>query len=279
MADIPGTHKDAVVIGGKLTLILPAMNEVGNLERVVGRSIEVLNEQVPDWEIVIVNDGSTDGTADLANELATRDARIRVVHHPHNRGYGSAWRTGFGEARGEYLMCMDSDGQFDLADISLLLPYVNHYDIVAGYRIDRQDPPHRKLNAAIFHLAVRALFNVPLRDLDCGFKIFRAELIHSLRLRSPGALINLEIQTLARQRGATVIEVGVNHYPRQAGVPSGARLSVILQAMGEILVLRARLWRRAVRNHRLISLVASLAAGLTVGGALLRRLRRGKRVI
>lgn len=276
---MPETNDDPIVIEDKLTLILPAMNEEGNLERVVGRSIEVLNEQVPDWEIVIVDDGSTDSTPELADQLAERDSRIRAVHHPYNRGYGSAWRSGFAAARGEYLMCMDSDGQFDLGDISLLLPYINHYDIVAGYRIDRQDPPHRKLNAAIFHMAVKALFSVPLRDLDCGFKIFRAELIHSLRLCSPGALINLEIQTLARQRGATVIEVGVNHYPRRAGTPSGARLSVILQAMSEILVLRARLWRETIRSHKALSLATSLAAGMTVAGAVFRRLRRGKRVI
>ncbi len=119
---MPETNDDPIVIEGKLTLILPAMNEEGNLERVVGRSIEVLNEQVPDWEIVIVDDGSTDSTPELADQLAERDSRIRAVHHPHNRGYGSAWRSGFAAARGEYLMCMDSDGQFDLGDISLLLP-------------------------------------------------------------------------------------------------------------------------------------------------------------
>ncbi len=231
------------IVAGKLSLVLPARNEEGNLERVVGRSIEVLNEHVPDWEIVIVVNGSTDRTPEIADELAEREPRVRVLHRPDEKGYGLAWRTGFAEVRGEYIMCMDSDGQFDLGDITLLLPYINHYDIVAGYRIERQDPPHRKLNAALFHLAVRALFRVPLRDLDCGFKIFRAELIHSLPLRSPGALINLEIQSFARLRDASVIEVGVNHYPRRAGEPTGAKPSVVLQAMGEMLVLRLRVWR------------------------------------
>ncbi|MEJ7652268.1 MAG: glycosyltransferase family 2 protein [Chloroflexia bacterium] len=98
---------------------------------------------------------------------------MSAVHHPHNQGYGSAWRSGFAAASGEYIMCMDSDGQFDLGDITKLLPYVNHCDIVAGYRLERKDPPHRKLNAMIFHLAVRVMFNVKLHDLDCAFKIFR----------------------------------------------------------------------------------------------------------
>ena len=263
-----------IVVEGKLSLILPARDEGGNLERVVGRSIEVLNDTVPDWEIVIVDDGSTDRTPEIADALAERDARIRTVHHPRNRGYGAAWRSGFGEARGEYLMCMDADGQFDLGDITKLLPYINSCDIVAGYRIERRDPPHRKLNAAIFHLAVRLLFNIPLRDLDCGFKIFRAGLIHALDLRSPGALINLEIFTLARQRGAESIEVGVNHYPRRAGEPTGAKLSVVLQAMGEILRLRLRVWRVGLTPREALGLLAVVAASASLALTLARRLRR-----
>ncbi len=167
----------------------------------------------------------------MAEALAHQHPHVHVVHHAHNRGYGAAWRTGFAHAQGTYLMCMDADGQFDLGDIALLLPYVNQYDVVAGYRIDRQDPAHRKLNTAIFHLASRLVFGIQLRDLDCGFKIFRAELIHSLPWRSPGALINLEIVSYARLRKAQIQEVGVHHYPRTAGSATGARLSIVIQAM------------------------------------------------
>ncbi|MDQ3856034.1 MAG: glycosyltransferase family 2 protein [Chloroflexota bacterium] len=262
------------IIEGKLSLILPALNEAPNLERVVGHSIEVLNEQMPDWEIIVVNDGSTDETGEIADQLSARDPRVRVVHHLCNRGYGAAWRSGFGAARGEYLMCMDSDGQFDLADISQLLPYVNHYDIVAGYRIERQDPAHRKVNAKIFHAAARVLFGISMRDLDCAFKIFRASLIHSLPLQSPGALINLEIFTFAAPRQARVMEVGVHHYPRQAGQPSGAKLSVVLQAMREILVLRLRVWQEGFQPVRAVQMALATGAGVTVITAAFRRLRR-----
>lgn len=263
-----------VMIEGKLSLILPAHNEAGNLERVVGSCIGVLNESIPDWEMIVVDDGSTDATPEIADGLAARDTRIRVAHHPQNRGYGSAWRSGFAEARGAYLMCMDSDGQFDLNDISLLLPYVNHYDIVAGYRTERQDPPHRKLNAAIFHLAARILFGIHLRDLDCAFKIFSAGLIHSLPLSSPGALINLEIFALAGLKRASVVEVGVHHYPRQAGEPTGAKLSVVLQAMMEIFVLRLRVWREGFRPAVAVRSAVFVGAGITLMSALVRRLRR-----
>ena len=234
-------------IDGKLSLILPAYNEEGNLGQVVHHSIAVLETYLSDWEIIIVDDGSADATGQLAEALASRDARVRVVHHPYNRGYGASWRTGFANAQGDYLMCMDADGQFDLADIAQLLPYVKQYDIVTGFRIDRKDPPHRKLNAAIFHLATRFLFGIQLRDLDCGFKIFRASLIRSLPLRSPGALINLEIFSYARLRAARVREVGVHHYPRKSGSPTGARPSVVIQAMLELWLLRLRVLREALR--------------------------------
>jgi glycosyltransferase involved in cell wall biosynthesis len=235
-------RKATMSIDGKLSLILPAYNEAGNLDSVVRHSIGVLDNYLSDWEIIIVNDGSTDETGPMAEALADQDGHIRVVHHLRNRGYGTAWRTGFAQAQGTYLICIDADGQFDLADIALLLPYVNHYDIVAGYRIDRKDPAHRKLNAAIFHLATKLLFKICLRDLDCGFKIFRAELIHSLPLRSPGALINLEIVSYARLRKAKIQEVGVHHYPRRAGSATGARPSVVIQAMLELWLLRLRIW-------------------------------------
>ncbi len=262
------------IIEGRLSLILPAHNEQDNLERVVGHCVEVLDRVLPDWEIVVVDDGSRDETPRIADRLAETDPRIRVVHHPCNLGYGSAWRSGFAAARGEFLMCMDSDGQFDIEDITRLLPYVNRYDIVAGYRMERRDPVHRKVNTAIFALAVRLLFHVPLRDLDCAFKIFRARLIHSLPLTETGALINLEIFTLARQRGASYIEVGVNHYPRLAGEPTGAKLSVILRAMVRFLILRVRLWRYSLCSTDGLRFLGGLATGLALASAAQRLLRR-----
>ncbi len=259
-------------IDGKLSLILPAYNEAGNLDRVVRHSIGVLDNYVSDWEIIIVNDGSTDETGLMAEALAGQGRHIRVVHHLCNRGYGPAWRTGFAHAQGKYLMCMDADGQFDLADIALLLPYVNHYDVVAGYRIDRQDPPHRKLNAALFRLASRLVFGIHLRDLDCGFKIFRAGLIRSLPLRSPGALINLEIFSYARLRKAKIREVGVHHYLRRAGSATGARSSVVIQAMLELWLLRLRIWWETTRTWGVLRLLRGRGSGATASTARARRL-------
>lgn len=228
----------------------------------------MLDATLPDWEIIVVDDGSRDGTFLLAQAYSYTDCRIRVVQHSANQGYGAAWRSGFATAVGEYIMCMDSDGQFDLSDITRLLPYVNHSDAVVGYRIDRQDPLYRKVNTAIFHWAVRVMFGVKLRDLDCAFKIFHGKFIHALPLRSSGALINLEIFSFARRKNATVVEVGVRHYPRLAGEPTGAKPAVVLRAMFEILWLRYRVWRCELIHPGTLRVILPIGVGVALAGAL-----------
>ena len=137
-------------------------------------------------------------------------------------------------------MFMDSDRQFDINDIHLLTPYAEDYDIVAGYRIKRNDPAHRLLNARIFGTAVKLLFDIQVRDIDCAFKIMHAEVLKGINLESPGALINTEILAKAKVQGCNLTQVGVNHYPRLAGEQSGANLKVVLRAFFEML----RLWWR-----------------------------------
>lgn len=228
------------MICGKLSLVLPAHNEEKNLPPVVHRALTVLPDLVESFEIVIVNDGSKDGTGPLIDRLAAEHPEVIAVHHEVNRGYGSALTSGFNAATGDYLMFMDADQQFDSADLSYLAPFVGQYDIVAGYRIKRQDPAYRILYARIFKYAVRILFGVRLRDIDCAFKVFRADLLRSIDLVSPGALINTEIMAKATRAGATAVEIGVNHYPRPTGESSGGSPRVVFRAMLETL----RLWRR-----------------------------------
>jgi glycosyltransferase involved in cell wall biosynthesis len=229
------------MIDGKLSLILPAHNEEANLRPVVERALEVLPQQCRDWEIIVVDDGSRDATAEIAAALADANpGRVRVVTHPRNRGYGAALTSGFAAAAGDYLMFMDADRQFDIADLARLAPFVGVYDIVAGYRIKRNDPWHRFAIGYTFNAIVTVLFGVNLRDIDCGFKVFRASLLRGMELESPGALINTEIHAKANRQGATLVEVGVNHYPRTVGEQSGASTRVIVRAMGETL----KLWWR-----------------------------------
>jgi len=227
-----------------LSLVLPAHNEAENIEAVVTRANELLPKVTRHHEIIVVDDGSQDATAEIVDRLAAADARVRVVHHGDNRGYGAALTSGFRTATGDSIMFMDADRQFDIADINALLPYVPFYDIVAGYRIQRRDPLYRRLYGKLFGLCVTLLFGIRMRDTDCAFKIYRAELLRDMPLTSPGALINTEMIARSKRRGATVVQVGVHHYPREAGESSGGSPRVVFRALGET----ARLWLRLRRE-------------------------------
>jgi len=234
------------MLKASLSVVLPAHNEEANIEAVVRDCLAKLPAMAEDFEIVVVDDGSRDATPQIIDRLAREDPRVVALHHPVNRGYGDALMTGFAHTRGDYVMFMDSDRQFDIADLERLLPYMGRYDIVAGYRIRRRDPPLRLLYARIFNLAVRLFFGLRLRDVDCAFKVFRGDLLRGIHLEFGGALINTEILAKARHRGATLTEVGVHHYPRLVGRQSGGSFRVVFRAMRNFL----RLWWRVLRMPR-----------------------------
>ncbi|HLI50974.1 MAG TPA: glycosyltransferase family 2 protein [Thermomicrobiaceae bacterium] len=229
------------MIQGKLSLVMPAHNEVQNLPAVVARAVEVLTRLAESYQIVIVDDGSQDGTTQLIDKLASDNPSILAVHHPRNLGYGAALTSGFKAATGDYIMFMDADQQFDIGDLTYLAPFIGQYDIVAGYRLHRQDALYRLVYARIFNLAVRPLFGVKVRDVDCAFKVCRADLLHQIELTSPGALINTELLAKAIRSGARIVEVGVNHYPRPSGESSGGSPKVVFRAMKETLALWLRM--------------------------------------
>ena len=205
-----------VRLPGSLSLVLPAHNEEANLRprRRARAGGPAGVRRRPSRSSSSTTAAATRPGA-IADELAAADPRVRVVHHPRNRGYGGALTSGFRAATGDFVMFMDADRQFDIADLALLAPFVGAFDIVAGFRMERNDPFHRRVFAEIFNVAVRILFGVHLRDIDCAFKVFRGDLLRSLELTAPGALINTEIQAKARRQGATVEQVGVHHYPRR----------------------------------------------------------------
>lgn len=226
-----------VRLPGPLSLVLPAHNEAANIEAVIQHALDVLPAYTDEFEIVVVNDGSRDETKAILERLSAEDSRIKPVHHAVNRGYGGALISGFNATSGAYVMFMDADRQFDIADIRNLSPFVALFEVVAGFRMERNDPMIRRINAELFNLAVRVLFGVHLRDIDCAFKIFDGAMLRSLDLSAPGALINAEIQAKLRRQGATVVQVGVHHYPRVAGTATGGSPRVILRAMWETIVL------------------------------------------
>ncbi len=222
----------------EISLFYPMFNEEANIEEAVRRALAVLPRFTDRFEVILVDDGSRDRTGAIADRLSAEDPRVRVVHHRANRGYGAALRSGIHAARYEWIFYTDGDNQFDLEDLRGLIPFARDHEVVSGYRIDRRDPFHRKMNAWIFNVAMRLLFGLALRDVDCAFKLYRRSIFEGLVLRSDGAMIDAEILARTRARGARIAEAGVHHYPRVAGSQTGAKLSVIFRAFRELF----RLW-------------------------------------
>lgn len=225
-----------------LSVVLPAYNEEGNLERTVRSVLRYLEATGRNHEVVVVNDGSRDGTGRIADELARQYPRVRVVHHRRNRGYGAALRSGFQAAQLAHVLLMDSDGQFDIEDLERLALMTNRAPIVVGYRARRADPPLRILNAWLYGLLIRCVLGLRLRDLDCAFKLIPRDALGAVGpVMSSGALFTAELMYRLVKAGYRVGEVGVRHFPRRHGKQTGAGIGVILRMFAELWSLRHRL--------------------------------------
>jgi glycosyltransferase involved in cell wall biosynthesis len=217
-----------------LSVFFPFWNEQENVLRTYESADRILRSMGVDYEVILVNDGSKDRTGEIADSIAASDPRVKVVHHKTNGGYGAALQSGFHAATKRLVFFTDGDGQFDLNELPPLLPLIKHYDIIACYRIDRREGLMRKLNAFCWTTLVCTLFRMRIRDIDCAFKLFKREIFDKMELKSTGALISTEILARAIRKGYTVKQVGVHHFPRVAGAPTGAKLSVIFRAFREL---------------------------------------------
>lgn len=231
-----------------LSIFFPCYNEEGNLERVASAAVDAGREITSDLEVIIVNDGSADRTAEIADSLAREIAEIRAVHNNPNRGYGGALQRGFLESTKDFVFYTDGDGQFDFREIPKLLPLLEKYDIVSAYRLDRKDPFFRKVNAFCWGKLVNALFGFRLRDVDCAFKIYPRSLFDRIAMKSEGALIDTEILAKAHNLGYKIGQVGVHHYPRTAGTQTGAKLNVIIRAFKELFKLHREIKAEAFES-------------------------------
>jgi glycosyltransferase involved in cell wall biosynthesis len=236
----------------RLSIVLPAYNEEANIGAAVARSSEVAARCCTDYEVIVVDDGSADTTAAIVEKLAAEDSHIKLIRHEVNRGYGGALKSGFLAATMDLVFFTDSDNQFDLDELDVFLDLIQSVDVVAGYRIKRRDPFTRRLIARAWNYLVRALFYVPVRDIDCAFKLFRREVFDGLELTSVGAMVNTELMVKLGRSGYRVVEVGVTHFPRTAGKPQGASLKVILRAFSEL---------RRMHSHLSTMELAHLPAG------------------
>ncbi|MBN1763626.1 MAG: glycosyltransferase family 2 protein [Sedimentisphaerales bacterium] len=221
-----------------ISVFFPCHNEEGAIETLTRQTLEVLSSISDDFEVIIVNDGSTDNTAQIADTLARDNPRIRVVHHPHNLGYGGALQSGFRAATKEWVFYTDGDGQFDINELPGLLDLTEKFDIITCYRINRRESWLRKFNGWAWGRLVCFVFNFKLRDIDCAFKLYRREIFDRIQMKSMGALIDTEILARAQRAGFTMTQRGVTHLPRTTGQQSGAKLKVILRAFKELFKLR-----------------------------------------
>lgn len=237
----------------QLSYFFPAHNEAANLRGLVEEALTTLPSLADAFEIVIVNDGSRDDTATIADELAAAHPEVRAVHHPTNLGYGAALRSGFAAARYEHLAFTDGDRQFKVADIGRLIERLNagNADAVVGFRIKRADPLVRTVYAKLYRLANRIFFGLRVRDVDCACKLFKRASLDGVNVESGGAFFSAELLIKLSARGRLLDEVGVPHYPRTAGSPTGAKPSVVFRAVRDFWALRLRLWaapRRALQR-------------------------------
>ncbi len=231
-----------------ISLFFPCYNEEDNIETTVKKALDVLRSLTDTFEIIVVDDGSSDQTEKIVRSLIKEEKRIKLIQHPRNRGYGAVLRTGLKNARYELICFTDADGQFDFSQIKKMLPLINDSDVVIGYRKKRRDSFHRLVNAKIYGLVIRLFFGLKVKDVDCGFKLFQKKVIDDIEIESQGALASAEILVKIKSKGYRIMEIGVDHFPRFAGKSTGANLRVIFKAAKELFRFSPKLFKLRLKN-------------------------------
>lgn len=219
-----------------LTVFFPAYNDAPSLPRLIAKTFEVLCPQVRDFEVIVVNDGSRDNTAEVLAELQQKyGSRLRVIMHPTNRGYGAALRSGFAAATKELVFYTDGDGQFDVRELPKLLEQMApDVGLVNGYKLERSDPWYRVWIGSLYNRFARALFRIQIRDVNCDFRLIRRTLLDRVELISTSGSLCVELVTKLEKSGYRIVEVGVHHYPRLHGRSEFFRVRSLLRMFYEL---------------------------------------------
>ena len=228
-----------------ISLVLPAYNEADNIEPMVAEATPALEANAHSHEIIVVDDGSADGTAAVTRRVMESYPNLRLVEHPVNKGFGAAVFTGFTSAKLDWIFYTDADRQFVLSELERFVPHMEAADLIAGYRAPRRDPFMRVLYGKGWSALCTLMFGYTVRDVDCGFKLFRREIIENLapQIASRGATFSIEWLVRAKRAGYRFVELPVTHQPRVAGSQTGANIDVITRAFRELVQVRLRLWR------------------------------------
>ena len=228
-----------------ISLVLPAYNEAPNIEPMVAEATPALAANTTDYEIIVVDDGSADETAAITRRVMETHSHVRLVQHPVNQGFGAAVFSGFTSAEKDWIFYTDADRQFVLSELECFVPYMEEADLIAGYRAPRRDPVLRVFYGKGWSALCTLLFGYTVRDVDCGFKLFRREIIQNLapQIASRGATFSIEWLVRAKRAGYRFVELPVTHRPRVAGSQTGANINVIVRAFRELVQFRMQLWR------------------------------------
>ena len=232
-----------------LSVFFPAYNEQPNLETLITKADSTISQVAKNYELIVVNDGSTDHTVETVHELQKRFPHLKLISHAENLGYGAALKTGFATAKFDWIFFTDADLQFDIDEIKLLLPFTPDYQVIIGWRKTRAEGSTRAFNAKLFKMYIDLLYRLHVRDIDCAFKLMKRELIQSIHLESTGAFTTAELLYKLKKKGVRVKEVAVSHYPRFMGNPTGAQLRVILKACWESLTLYLKIKSQSLLHH------------------------------
>jgi glycosyltransferase involved in cell wall biosynthesis len=221
-----------------LSVFFPAYNDSGTIASMVIRAVKTASELTPDFEIIVVDDGSADGTAEIADELARTYPQVRTVHHPTNRDYGAALRTGFRTATKDLIFYTDGDAQYDPAELSALWAQLTpDADMVNGYKISRADPLHRIVIGRIYHHIVSLLFGLKVRDVDCDFRLMRRTIFDRINLVKTSGIICVEMMKKIQDGGFRIVEVPVHHYHRAFGKSEFFNFRRLFRTARDLLVL------------------------------------------
>jgi glycosyltransferase involved in cell wall biosynthesis len=228
-----------------ISLVMPAYNEADNVEPMVAEAAPALEAVTGDYEILVVDDGSQDDTAAVTRRVMEHHPHVQLVQHQVNQGFGAAVLTGFTNAEKDWIFYTDADRQFVLAEIENFVPLMDRADLIAGYRAPRRDTFMRVFYGKGWSMLCTLVFGYTVRDVDCGFKLFRREIIEELapQIRSRGATFSIEWLVRAKRAGYRFAELPVSHRPRVAGSQTGANVGVIVRAFRELAQVRLQLWR------------------------------------
>lgn len=218
-----------------ISFFFPAFNDEDTVQKLVEDAIDVLESVSNDYEIIIVDDGSVDNTGKVADEMAKKYSKVKVVHHLYNIGYGAALKTGFATSKYELIFYTDGDHQFDPRELEKLLPWIDEYDIVSGYRVDRADSRTRKIASKLYNLIIHLLFRIRFKDVDCAFKLLKREVVQtSGQYTNNGAFICAELFFRAIRQGYRIKQLPVHHYAREYGKSTSFSLFFILRSIIEL---------------------------------------------